>query len=287
MNSKLYFSVLVVGLVSCWFTAPAMAQKITPVPSGRGVQNVLEEGRVFNIIDWDGGKLPKLYERSDQLPLTLDDVRKLSANEFDSGAIVRMIQERRCACDASVDALVELKKAGVSQEVIQAVSLHALAPNRALNLRIVMDFEGLGGAPEVSTQARKGYLYLIIPDGGRERVFMGNLHTILGRKWQSDSMVDSEDLLLPKKVRRVAFEAAVPLKTYGIKEAMVFQSTKPDIYTSADIPQGDRGGVQTFQFEYPSNSLQRNCVLQVLHKQDAMLPDKWRLVRAHFECEWD
>ena len=116
---------------------------------------------------------------------------------------------------------------------------------------------------------------------------MGKLHTILGRKWQSDSMVDSEDLLLPKKVRRVAFEAAVPLKTYGIKEAMVFQSTKPDIYTSADIPQGDRGGVQTFQFEYPSNSLQRNCVLQVLHKQDAMLPDKWRLVRAHFECEWD
>ncbi len=287
MRMRWCFSGLVAALGTIWGAGPGLAQKGTPAGSGVSAQSVLEEGYVFNIIDWDGRELPPLYERSEQLPLTLEDVRKLSENKFATEVIVKMIQERRCACDASVDALVELKKAGVDAEVIQAVSLHALAPNRALNLKIVLDFEGLGGAPAVSTQARKGFLYLIIPDGERERVFMGNLHTILGQKWQRDSLVDNTDLLLPKKVRRVVFAASAPLKTHGVKKAMVFTSTKPDIYTSADIPPADRAGVQTFEFEYPSSSLQRDCVLQALYRQDALLPDKWHLVRTHFECEWD
>ena len=255
--------------------------------------NALEEGYVFNIIDWDGGEVPRLYERSDQLPLTLADVRKLSANEFAVEDIVKMIEERRCACDASVDALVELKGAGVAPEVIKAVSLHALGPNRRLGLRIIIDFEGLGGAeevggaPEVSSSARRGYLYLIVPDGDRERVFLGSLQTILGKKWQRDGLVDNTDLLLPKKVRRIVFESEVPLKTQGAKRAMVFTSTKPDIYTSGDIPAQDREGVQYFEFEYPKSSLQQSCVLQVLYRQDALLADKWQLVRTHFECEWD
>ena len=92
--------------------------------------------------------------------MSLDDVRKLSANKFNTDAIVKMLEERRCVCDASVDALVELKKAGVAEQVIQAVSLHALPPNRSFGLTIALDFEGLGGKATVSTQARKGYLYL-------------------------------------------------------------------------------------------------------------------------------
>jgi hypothetical protein len=33
--------------------------------------------------------------------------------------------------------------------------------------------------------------------------------------------------------------------------------------------------------------VQRLCGLQVLYRQDAMLPDAWQLVRTHFQCEWD
>jgi hypothetical protein len=167
------------------------------------------------------------------------------------------------------------------------VSLHALAPNRAVNLVISIDFEGLGGAATVSTQARQGYLYLIVPDSGRERVFIGNLQAILAGKWQHEALIDNTDLLLPKKVRRVVFAAEVPLKTYGAKKVRVFTSTRPDIYTSADIPEADRGGVQEFAFEYPVSSIQRICTLQALFRQDAMLADRWHLVRRHFECEWD
>ena len=263
---------------------PALAQRSGPA-YGRAI-DPLASGEIFNIIDWDGGELPRRYERSDQLPISLDDVRKLSASKFSSTAIIKMLEERRCICDASVDALVELKGAGVSEEVIQAVSLHSLPPNRSFGLAISLDFEGLGNRT-VSTQARKGYLYLIVADGDKERVFIGNLQAILAGQWQRDGLVDRTDLLLPTQVRRVTFAAEVPLKIYGPKKALVFTSTKPDIYTSADIPERDLAGVQEFEFDYPASSLERICSLQVLYEQDAMLADSWHLQRTHFQCEWD
>lgn len=265
----------------------AAAQQPAPASPGQVPRKVLDEGYLFNIVDWDGGQLPKLYERSDQLPLKLEEVRQLSASRFSDAAIIKMLEERRCACDASVEALVGLKEAGVSEAVITALSLHALPPNRALDLKISLDFEGTGGADQVSNQARKGYLYLIIPDGERERVFFADLQAVLAGRWQRDALVDNTDMLLPKKVRRMAFEARVPLKVHEHKKALVFTSTRPDIYKSADIPQADRAGVQAFEFDYPNSSLQQGCTLQVLYRQDALLPDKWHLVRSHFECEWD
>lgn len=269
------------------FALSATAQQSAPASPGQVPKKVLDEGYLFNIVDWDGGQLPKLYERSDQLPLSLADIRQLSAGKFSDAAIIKMLEERRCACDASVEALVGLKQAGVSEAVIAALSLHALPPNRTLDLKITIDFEGPGGADQISNQARKGYLYLIIPDGNRERVFFADLQAVLAGRWQRDALMDNTDPLLAKKVRRVAFEARVPLKVHDHKKALVFTSTRPDIYSSADIPAPDRAGVQTVEFDYPTSSLQQNCTLQVLYRQDALLPDQWRLLRSHFECEWD
>jgi hypothetical protein len=259
------------------FGAPAQAQP--------GARPDRPQGTVFNIVDWEGGPLPPLYERSDQMPMSLEDLIQLTAADFSDDAIVKMLEERRCACDASVTSLVRLKQEGVSEKVIQALSLHALPPNRALNLAIHMDFEGLGGASAVSAKARKGYLYLIIPDGDDDRVFFGSLQQVLGRSARTQQ--DNTDLLLSKPVRRASFVARVPLKTHGSKRAMVFLSTRPDIYTVADIPEADRAAAQTFTFDYPVSSLQSRCTLQVLNRQDAMLDDKWHLERSHFQCEWD
>ena len=281
----MYVKLRIAAIAVLALALPATAQ-LSSLAAGKAM-DLLAEGFVFNIIDWDGGELPKRYERSDQLPLSLADVRKLSASKFSPFAIIKMLEERRCACDASADALVALKKDGISEQVIQAVSLHALPPNRSFGLTISLDFEGLGGTGTVSTKARKGYLYLIVPDDDKERVFIGNLQAILARRWQRDELIDNTDLLLPKKVRRVTFASEVPLKTYGPKKALVFTSTKPDIYTSADIPEADRDGVQEFEFEYPTASVESQCSLQVLYRQDAMLANRWHLERTHFQCEWD
>ena len=277
--------------VKLWIAALALALPAAAQQSRSAADwatDPLKEGTIINIVDWDGGPLPKrYYERSDQLPMSLEDVHKLSANKFSTDAIVKMIEERRCACDASADALVRLKKAGVAEQVLQAVSLHSLPPNRSFGLTISLDFEGLGGAATVSTQARKGYLYLIVPDGDKERIFIGNLQTILARRWQRDEMIDNTNLLLPKKVRRITFASEIPLKTYGRKKALVLTSTKPDIYTSADIPEADREEMQEFEFEYPAASLENQCILQVLYRQDAILANQWHLVRTNFQCEWN
>ena len=247
----------------------------------------LARGQIVNIIDWDGGTLPKRYERSQQLPMALEDVKKLSASQFSEEAIIKMLEERRCACDASIDALIDLKEAGVSEAVLQALSLHALPPNRSVELTIHLDFEGLGGNKPLSIQARQGYLYLIVPDGQRERVFVGNLQQILAGRWQRDGQVDNSDLLLPKQVRRVTFAADVPLKTYGTKKALVFTSTRPNIYGSADLTARERERASEYAFTYPPSSLQSSCALQALYRQDQMLSDKWHLKRTNFQCEWD
>lgn len=275
---------IAVALFAGLANAPAaMAQLSAPA---NGI-DPLQRGQIVNIVDWDGGALPKRYERSQQLPMSLDDVKKLSASQFSERAIIEMLEQRRCACDASVDALIDLKRVGVSESVLQALSLHALPPNRSVQLTIHIDFEGLGGDAPISTQARQGYLYLIVPDGERERVFMGNLQQILAGRWQRDEQVDRSDLLLPKRVRRVTFAADVPLKTYGEKKALVFTSARPNIYASSDLTERERANASEYAFTYPSSSLQRYCSLQALYRQDQMLAHKWHLARTHFQCEWD
>jgi hypothetical protein len=286
MSTLLRCMALVVSLGTLGVST-ATAQRGSPAGTTAGGIDPLAQGSIHNIVDWDGGALPRRYERSNQLPMSLLDVSKLSASDFSDEAIIRMIQERQCACDASVDALVSLKEAGVSEGVIQAVSLHALPPNRSLFVVVTIDFEGLGGASEVSTQARRGYIYLIIPDGDRERVFMADLQSVVAGRWQQDEMVDGTDLMLERKVRRVTFAAEVPLKTYGPRTALVFASTRPNIFASRDIPKADQVGVQRYEIDYPSSSLQRICDLQVLYRQDQMLPDQWHLVRTNFQCEWE
>jgi hypothetical protein len=268
------------GLISTQWLA---AQQSTPAS---GVDPLLS-GQIVNIVDWDGGQLPKRYERSQQLPMQPDDIRKLSASKFSDASIIKMLEERRCACDASVDALIDLKAAGVSEDVLHALSLHALPPNRSMYISIDLDFEGLGGNKPLSRQARQGYLYLIIPDGERERVFVGNLQQILAGRWQREAQIDRSDQLLSKQVRRVTFAADVPLKTYGEKKALVFTSARPNIYASTDLTERERAGASEYTFTYPSSSLQRYCSLQALYRQDQMLADKWHLARTNFQCEWD
>ena len=70
-------------------------------------------------------------------------------------------------------------------------------PNRALSLAIQLEFAGR------SREARKRYLYVIIPDGPTERIFTADLGAVLAGSWRRDERVDLSDPLLPKQVRRI------------------------------------------------------------------------------------
>ncbi|HEX9507978.1 MAG TPA: hypothetical protein VF947_06195, partial [Myxococcales bacterium] len=129
--------------------------------------------QTVNVINWDSNSLPRIFQRSDQLPLTDEDITKLSKAGFSTPDLVKMIEQRRCTCDASADGLIRLQKQGVAKEVISAISLQALKPNRALNLEIRLDFTGDG------REARENFLYVFVDDGNITRVLTANIGDLL------------------------------------------------------------------------------------------------------------
>src|SRR5262249_20536352 len=65
-----------------------------------------------NMVQWDSNSLPPVYERSEQGPIVDQELTKLTQAGFTTDQLVRMLAERRCACDASPDGLVRLRQAG-------------------------------------------------------------------------------------------------------------------------------------------------------------------------------
>lgn len=237
--------------------------------------------RTINVIEWDANALPRVYERSDQLPLTGEEIASLSAAGLPSEMIVKMIEERRCACDASAEGLIALSQRGVATEIIAAVSTHSLRPNRHLNLSITLDFDG------ESRVARERHLYAFIEDGDVTRVFSADLGTLLATQRTHESMVDRSDLLISRSIRRIELAGQVPLKTYGARNALVVTSANPALSHPSQLTPQELETAQTYTIDYPRSSLTNICRLHVGYRRDAMLAHKWHFAGSRFECEWN
>ena len=237
--------------------------------------------QTYNLVQWDSNQLPRLYERSEQLPLTDEELTKLAQAGFDEAQLVRMIEQRRCACDASADGLIRLKQAGVPKSVLDAVSTHALAPHRELQLLVTLDFTG------ESRTAREAFLYFFVEDGELTRVFTANLPNLLGRQNAHETRVDRSDILVARTVRRIQFAGQVPLKTYGAHRVLVAASASPSLTHPSQLTDAERQKAQSYSFDYPRSSLQSLCRLTAGYKRDAVLAYKWNFQGSRFECEWN
>jgi hypothetical protein len=234
-----------------------------------------------DLAQWDANALPPVYERSEQLPLTDDEVKKLSTAGFPTDQLVRMIAERQCACDASVEGLIRMKVAGVDPAVISAVSLHALRPNQALNLEVTLDFSGEG------RRARNAYLYVFVDDGDLTRVMTTNIDDLLRRPNAHETTVDNSDFLIARTVRRVVLPGQVALKTYGRHTLVVASSASPNLNHPSQLKAADRSAAQVYLLDYPRASLQSVCRLAAGYRRDALIVDRWRFLGSRFECEWN
>lgn len=267
--------------------APAAAFAEAPLaPAASGARfelPVFPPGRseTINVIQWDANALPRIYQRSDQLPLTDPDLVKLAQAGFEAPQLVKMIEERRCACDASADGLIRLRKQGVPQQVISAVSLHALRPNRALELLLTLDFTGAG------TEARESTLYLFLDDGDLTRVLTANVGDLLARKNAHEELVDRSDLLLTREVRRIQLPGQMPLKTYGKHRLLVASSANPTLTHPSQLSPQELERAQSYTFEYPRSSVLSLCRLTAGYKRDPVLGYRWNFVGSRFDCEWN
>lgn len=235
----------------------------------------------LNLVTWNGNALPKVYERSDQLPLTDDEVAKLTRAGFTPEQLVKMIEERRCACDASADGLIQLKQKGVSPQVLSAISLHALPPNRALNLEVTLDFIG------ESNQARDAFLYFFVDDGPLTRVITANVNELLQNQNDHEQRVDLADPVLNHWARRIELPGTLPLKTYGTHTLIVASSRNPTLTHPDQLTDQERARAQAYTFDYPRSSLQSLCRLTASFKRDVVLTYKWNYLGSRFECEWN
>lgn len=266
--------------------ALAASQAPVAAPAGRGSTQIslpFPSGNVqtYNIIQWDPNQLPRVYERSDQLPLTDAELTKLTQAGFEPAELVKMIEERRCACDASADGLIRLKKAGVDKSVLAAVSRHGLPPNRELDLLVTLDFTG------ESRTAREGFLYFFVDDGDITRVFTANIPELLQRRNRHETMVDRSDILVARTVRRVQLAGKVPLRTYGPHKVLVAASASPTLTHPSQLNAQELAKSQTYTFDYPRASLQSLCRLTAGYRRDAVLAYKWNFEGSRFECEWN
>ncbi|MGI5863519.1 MAG: hypothetical protein ACOX6T_15895 [Myxococcales bacterium] len=269
-------------------SAPYPATTLAPsrFPAGKS--------ETINIVQWSANELPKVYQRSEQLPLTDADIVKLSNAGFSPARIVQMIEERRCACDASADGLVALKRQKVSEEVISAVSLHALKPNRSLTILVTLDFIGTGqptdGAPvsaSLGSAPRDSFLYFFLDDGPLTRVFRADVAALLAQHRGIPAMVDRTDPLLTRQVRRLQIAGEIPLKTYGEHTLYVTSAARATINHPGMLVDAERNRGQAYFFDYPRASLQTVCRLAVSYRRDPVLPDKWSFAGSTFECEFN
>ncbi|MEE2754493.1 MAG: hypothetical protein VX910_10965 [Candidatus Latescibacterota bacterium] len=262
----IYLITIVCGLLG--ITEAKHAEHMTPGP-------------VVNIVEWDSKELHKVYERPDQLPINRDDLILLAESGFQPKQLVEIVSQRRYAGDVSAPGLISLKSLGVADEVIQAASLHALPPNRSINLSVTLEIDGRASAP------KSRYLYIVIPDGEIERVFTADLGQVSGGKWRSESVVDHSDLLIERSIRTVTFRGRIPLKVAGNKELTAFTSARPDIHWLAEISDTDRQKVRSHEFKYPKSSTRNDCRILIRLYQDQVLEDNWSIAGTHLECEWN
>ena len=234
-----------------------------------------------NLAQWDSNSLPPVYERSDQPPLTDQDVSKLAQAGFPPDQQVRLIAERQCACDASPEGLIRMRVNGVDPSVISAVSKYALKPNGALNLEVTLDFTG------ESRRARNAYLYVFVDDGDVTRVMSTNVDELLRRPNAHETTIDNSDILISRTVRRIVLPGQLQLRTYGRHTLVVASSASPSLTHPSQLKSQDRSAAQVYLFDYPRASLQSLCRLTAGYKRDAQIVDRWRFQGSRFECEWN
>jgi hypothetical protein len=234
-----------------------------------------------NLAQWDSHSLPALYERSEQPPVTDQDVSKLTQAGFPPDQLVRLIAERQCACDASPEGLIRMRVAGVDPSVISAVSRYALRPNGLLNLEVTLDFTG------ESRRARNAYLYVFVDDGDVTRVMSTNVDELLRRPNAHETTIDNSDILITRTVRRIVLPGQLQLKTYGRHTLVVASSASPSLTHPSQLKSQDRSAAQVYLFDYPRASLQSLCRLTAGYRRYAQITDRWRFQGSRFECEWN
>jgi hypothetical protein len=225
-------------------------------------------------------------EPSQAAPLTLEDVRRL-VPKVKEKKLIKIIRDRKVLMRPTGQALAELKEKGASDAVLAALSAHALAENRKIDLLLTLDLENPAGGGEGP------YLYLALVHKGKgvqEDLITSSLSRLQAEKWQSDEIVDASDPLLPNKVRRIRIRGPVRAVHHGPMELRVLLSRRPQLLDLTDterLTPEEKRNLQTMEFDYPEASLASACALDLVVGRDRLAGHAFSLKHKRLRCFWD
>lgn len=249
----------------------------TPLATAQGDQRL----DILSFAATDAKEWQRLHRRSDAPPLRLADIDAMAAAGMGQGTLTELIRTRRILDRVAPQDLIALKKKGVDDEVIAAISAHALPENRSIELLLTVDVRSTG------TLARAPHLYVEFYHRDRkepEHLLYADLRALLAR---GNVVTDRSDPLLPNQFRRVQLRGAVPLRHPGKIEARLLLSHKPQYTTLSGLDAAEQKRLKRWQFEMPPVSLYRDCELHLGLSRDELLPERMAIERERFFCRFD
>ncbi len=226
----------------------------------------------------------RLRRTSDSRPLTLAELSKLAAAGVGDATLREMMRTRRVLALADADALVEMKKAGASDEALAAFSAYAYPPNDGFHLRVDLDVTSPGGVREAP------FLYIEVwhTERARQEAFLhADLRGLLRRGARVEVSRDRHDPLLPETIRSVHIDGEIPTRTAGRIELRVLVSKRAGLRDLSALPPAEAKRVRVFALDYPAVSLDDRCQLQLEVQRDRVLRDTYTLSDGRLQCWWD
>lgn len=207
--------------------------------------------------------------RSEARPLTLEEIRTLARAGIKEKALVRMIRTRGVMAAVGGEALAALKTQGVSDSVIEAISTHALAENRGIDVLLTLDIV----RPAPTATAPTLYVALVHERSGRqEELLRGALSDVLNHQWKVEEIVDRSDPLLPSSVRRIRLAVPFRATRHGDMSFRVLVTRRPGLTDLTRLPFEEEAKVKSVRFDYPAASLDNRCELDIELARDPLLP---------------
>lgn len=249
-----------------------------------------QQPQVLNLLEFHAPDV-KSFERarrnSSSLPLTLDELTRLSEAGVGAPSLMEMIRTRRVLVRADAQTLIDLKAKGMSDELLTAVSTNAWPPNEAFDLNVQINL----ASPRDLALAPFLYVEVYNPRLKRQEAF---LHADLRRAWQGagvpgstgQTVVDRSDPLLPTTVRTVDLFARVQTRQAGELEMRVLVSQAAGLRDLSNLGAPLAAQVKTYAFDYPAASLDQWCRLQLDVLRDTVLRNQFSLRHGQLQCKW-
>lgn len=246
-----------------------------------------QEAQVVNLLEFRTGDpvaFDKIRRNSSSLPLTLEELTRLSDAGVGEASLLELIRTRRVLLRADAEVLLALKAKGLGDALLTAVSTHAWPPNEGFDLNIQTNL----ASPRDLALAPYLYVEIFNPGLKRQEAF---LHADLRRAWQGNltgqTVVDRSDPLLPETVRTVDLAARVRTRQAGKLEVRVLVTQAAGLRDLSNLGAPLAAQVRTFALDYPAVSLDQWCRLQLDVLRDTALRDRFNLRHGHLECRWN